>query len=285
MKHALLATLPLFAAASAASADGIYWQHLDADPVPYFYGGMYSKDVEFGSYGKTDVVEARMGINFRPIEDFLWGELELAVAGHAFYFVDNPGMKALPDALLDASLGAAYVLRFDNGWAWRIWGRPGVYSDPTAPAFGCPAGLSLYFAPTDDCSLQFGAAFRPGWDIPVVPEVGLKYRPVDEFEIELGCPTSRVTLFPGHILSFFAAGEWRNVTYMLDDDDKSMPDKLTMDDISASAGVSLRILGTIAVTGEVGTFLERELSADVEKDHAMDVSKEPFARVTVSGVF
>ena len=285
MKPTILATLPLLAAASAASADGIYWQHIDPDPVPYYYGGMYSRDAEFGSYGKTDVVEARFGVNFRAIEDFLWGELELGLAAHAFYFVDNPGMKALPDALLDASGNAAYVLRFDNGWAWRLWARPGVYSDPTAPAFGCPAGLSFYFAPTDDFSLQLGAAVRPGWDIPVVPEVGIKYRPGDQLEIELGCPSSRLTLFPGYILSFFVAGEWRNVTYALDDEDASMPDKLTMDDITASAGVSLRILGTIVATGEIGTFLERELSADVEKDNALDVSKEPFVRVTVSGVF
>ena len=285
MKPTALAAFAFLAAASAASADGIYWQHIDADPVPFFFGGMYSRDSEFGKYGKTDVAEGRIGFNFRPIEDFLWGELELGLGGHAFYFVDNPGLKALPDALLDASVNAAYVLRFDNGWAWRLWAKPGVYSDPTAPAFGCPAGLSFYFAPTDDLSLQFGAALRPGWDIPLVPEVGLKYRPHETLEIELGCPASRITLFPGHILSFFAGGEWRNVTYGLDDDDPSMPDKLTMDDIAASAGASLRILGSLVVTGEFGTFLERELSADVEKDHAMDVSKETFVRVTVSSVF
>ena len=281
----ILPALALSFAAAAASADGIYWQHIDPDPVPYFYGGLYSPDTEFGKYGKTDVVEGRFGFDFRAIEDFLWGELELGLGAHAYGFIDNPNMEALPDALLDASVNAAYVLRFDNGWAWRVWAKPGVYSDPTAPAFGCPAGLSLYFAPTDACSLQFGAAFRAGWDIPVIPEVGIKYRPSDMLEIELGCPSSRITLFPDHILSFFAGGEWRNVTYMLDDEDKSMPDKLTMDDISASAGVSLRILGRIVLTGEIGTFLERELSADVETDKAVDLSKEPFARVTLSGVF
>ena len=275
----------LLAAASAASADGIYWQHIDPDPVPYVYAGSYSEDVEFGDYGKTDVVEAQVDLRFRPIEDFLWGDLSLGLGAHAFGFIDKPGMEAVPHALLDSFVEAAYALRFDNGWAWRVWARPGVYSDPVNPAFGCPAGLSLYFAATDAFSVQIGAAVRAGWDIPVVPEVGIKYRPSDLLELELGCPSSRLVLFPDHILSFFAAGEWRNVTYALDDDDESMPDKLTMDDVSVSAGASLRILGTFVLSGEFGTFLERELSADVETDHAVKLSKEPFVRVSLSGVF
>lgn len=286
MKHALFPALLLAASALPAAADGtIYWQHIDPDPVPWTLGGAFTPDTEFEGYGKTDIVEGFFGVNFRPIGDFIFGELDLGFMAHGFGFIDNPDMKAVPDVLLDASFNAAYAIRFDNGWAWKIWAKPGVYSDIEAPAFGCPAGLSLFFAPTDDLSLEFGATVRPGWDIPVIPNVGFKYRPSDFFEIELGCPKSHVTLFPEHILSFFGAVEWRNTTYMLDDDDKSMPDKLTMDDILATAGVSLRILGTLVVTGEAGTFLEREMSADVENDKGVDLSKDAFFRVTLGGVF
>lgn len=285
MKPAPLIAALLAAAAASAPADGIYWQHIDADPVPWTLGGLYTADTEFEGYGETDVAEGFVGFGFRPIQDFLFGELELGLSGHAFVFVDNPNMKAVPDVLLDASLGVGYAIRFDNGWAWRVRARPGVYSDPAAPAFGCPAGLSFFFAATDELSLEFGATVRPGWDIPVIPNVGLKYRPSDLFELELACPRSRIELFPGHILSVFAAAEWRNVTYALDDDDKSMPDKLTMDDITASAGVSLRVLGSFVLTGEFGAFLEREMSADVQKDKCVTLSKDPFVRIALSGVF
>lgn len=284
MRNTLLASV-LLVSATASAGDGIYWQHLDPQPVPFAFGGLYTADTEFEGYGKTDMVEGFLDINFVPIEDFLFGELELGLRAHGYGFIDNPDMKAVPDALLAASVNAAYVIRFDNGWAWRIWGRPGVYSDPSAPAFGCPAGLSLYFAATDDFCIELGAAVRPGWDIPVIPNVGFKFRPSDLLELEVGCPKSRLVLFPDHILSFFATLEWRNTTYMLDDEDKHLPDKLTMDDLPVSAGVSLRILGRLTVAGEIGTFLEREISADVAKDKGVDMSKDPFVRVTIGSVF
>ena len=285
MKRALLSAVLLAASAAPASADGFYWQHIDPSPVPFTFGGMFTADTEFKGYGETDVVEAFAGINFEPIDGFLYGDLSLGLWAHGFGFIDNPNMKAVPDALVDASFNAAYTIRFDNGWAWRLWGRPGLYSDPAAPAFGCPAGLSFYFTATDELSFELGGTVRPGWDIPVVPNVGLKFRPSDLFEVELACPKSHVVLFPEHILSFFATAEWRNVTYGLDDEDKSLPDKLTMDDIMATAGVSLRVLGSFAITGEVGTFLEREISADVEKDQGVDLSKDKFVRVSITGVF
>lgn len=285
MKNAFLAAALLAAAVPAASAEGLYWQHIDPQPVPFTVGGMFTGDTEFGRYGKTDVLEAFADVNFTPIEGFLWGELEFGLWAHAYGLIDNPNMEAVPHALLDASLDAAYTVRFDNGWAWRLHAAPGVYSDVENPAFGCPAGLSFYFTATDELSFELGATVRPGWDIPVVPNVGVKYRPSDLLEIELACPKSHVVLFPEHILSFFATLEWRNTTYGLDDKDKSMPDKLTMDDLMATAGASLRVLGAFAITAEAGTFLERELSADVQTDKSVDLSKDAFVRIAITGVF
>lgn len=275
----------VLAAAVAAAADGLYWQHIDPLPPPWAFGLLYSTDTEFDGYGKTDVAELSFDVDFVPIEDFLFGDLGIDIKSHAYVFVDNPDMKAVPDALLAASLGVAYTIRFDNGWAWRLSARPGIYSDPAEPSFGCPFGLNFYFTATDELCFELGGTVRPGWDVPVVPNIGLKYRPSDLLEIELGCPRSRLALFPDHILGFFGTVEWRNTTYGLDDGDKAMPDKLTMDDIIATAGVSLRILGSFSLVGEVGTFLEREISADVETDKGVDLSKEPFVRVSVVGVF
>ena len=285
-KSAALSVLVLSAAAVRAQDDGsLFWQHLDQDPAPYFFSATGVAETEFGDYGKTEMVEGSFGLKLARTDGFLWGWLDIDLGAHAICFLDNPGMKAIPDALLEAWIAPAYTLRFDNGWAWRVSAAPGVYSACDAPAFGCPASLSLFYAPVDELSFEFGATVRPGWDVPVVPNVGLAWEPDDWFRLVLACPESRLELFPRHILSFFGTAAWRNVTYALDDEDESMPDALTLDDVYVSAGASLRFFGSFFLTGEFGTFLERELSADVDKDTSIDLSKEAFVRVCLVGVF
>lgn len=275
-----LAALPLL---SFAELD-LTSQHLDIEESSFFLRGMLTTETEFGSYGKTDIAEAEIGMDFGKIDGILWGTLGLRADAHAYWFLDNPGLDALPDALMDVSATPCYTIRFMTGWSFAFSASPGFYSDASNPAFSCPFTVNSYFAACPELSFLIGGTFRPGWDIGFVPNIGLAWQPCDLFRLELGCPESRVDLFPGHILSFFGTVKWRNVTYALEDV-KGLPDSLTMDDIYASAGVSLRILGSWYVMGEAGTFLERELSADVAKDKAIKLSKEPFIRVSLQSVF
>ncbi|NLB68691.1 MAG: hypothetical protein GX804_03260, partial [Lentisphaerae bacterium] len=134
-------------------------------------------------------------------------------------------------------------------------------------------------------SLKLGATYRPGWDIPVMPSLGIAWEPVDVFRLEAMLPKSKVTLFPNHMVSFFGTFEWRNITYALDDSDPAMPDKLTLDDMMISAGVALSPMRDYSIVGEYGMFVGRELSADVETDRAIDLSKEPFFRIMKQGSF
>ena len=258
--------------------------HLDVERPSYVFSGAFQSDTQFGPYGATDIAEAEAFFDFGKIDGILWGTFGLTGHAHGLYFVDNPGMNSLPDGLVDAYVEPSFTIRFVNGWSWRVAAQPGLYSDVTEPSFGCPVSVNAYFAASPDFSIVLGGTVRPGWDIPFIPTVGLCFSYEDMVRIELGCPRSRIDLFPGYVLSFFAQGEWTNVTYALEGKN-GIPEDLTWDEIRVSAGASLRILGTWIVTGEIGTYLERELSADVAENNAMDLSKEPFIRVSVSSSF
>lgn len=289
LRSALLAPLAAAAllqpvASSADSIPDLYSQHLDFGSPSYCFSAAYQTDTEFGPYGTTDIIEGDVALNLGQIDGILYGSLGVLANAHAFYFVDNPNMSSLPDSLMDAYLEPYFLIRFMEGWSWRFAARPGIYSDTTAPEFGVPILVEAYFAASPAVSFVIGGQYRPGWDIPFIPNVGVIFGYEDLLRVELGCPRSRIDLFPTHILSFFAEGEWSNVTYALDDGN-GVPEDLTWDEIKVSAGASLRILGTWVVTGEIGTYLERELSADVAENHAMDLSKEPFVRVSLSSSF
>ena len=262
----------------------LYSLHLDVARPSYVFSGSFQTDTQFGPYGSTDIAEGEAFFDFGKIDGILWGTFGLTGHAHGLYFIDNPNMSSLPDGLVDAYVEPSFVIRFTNGWSWRVAAQPGLYSDVTGPSFGCPASVEAYFAASPAFSIVLGGTIRPGWDIPFVPTVGLRFSYEDMLRIELGCPRSRIDLFPGYILSFFAQGEWSNITYGLEGKN-GIPEDLTWDEIRVSAGASLRILGTWIVTGEIGTFLERELSADVAENHAMDLSKEPFVRISVSSSF
>ena len=265
LRSALLAPLAAAllqpVASSADSIPDLYSQHLDFGSPSYCFSAAYQTDTEFGPYGTTDIIEGDVALNLGQIDGILYGSLGVLANAHAFYFVDNPNMSSLPDSLMDAYLEPYFLIRFMEGWSWRFAARPGIYSDTTAPEFGIPILVEAYFAASPSVSFVIGGQYRPGWDIPFIPNVGVIFGYEDLLRVELGCPRSRIDLGNG------------------------VPEDLTWDEIKVSAGASLRILGTWVVTGEIGTYLERELSADVAENHAMDLSKEPFVRVSFSSSF
>jgi hypothetical protein len=269
-----------------ASDDDLYSQHLDADVRDiYAYGATYVSETQFGPYGATDIVDADIEFRMFEFNGFLWGAFDAWINAHGMYFLENPDMEALPDALIDAGIDIGQTWRFVTGWSTEIRAAPGIYSDVTSPAFAIPLTLNFYYAFHPQLSLQLGGTFRSGWDIPVMPNVGLAWQPADIFRLEAGVPKSTVTLFPRHILSVFGTYEWRNVTYALDDEEPGRPEDMTLDDMFVTAGVALCPMGDYSLTAEVGKFIQRELSADVAENNAIDLSKEQFIRIMIKGGF
>ena len=240
----------------------------------------------FGPYGTSDVIEVGIDIRLFKIEEFLAGALDARLFARATGFLDNPEMSNLPDALLGAGIDIGMAWRFINGWSTEIRVAPGIYSDIAAPAFGIPATLNFYYAATPHLSLQLGGTVRPGWDIPFMPNVSLAWQPSDELRIEAGVPRSQITLLTDYMISPFATFEWRNTTYALEKDEtKGTPEDLTLDEMLLTAGVAFSPLKNWTITAEYGAFLQRELSADVSENTALELSKESFIRVAIKGRF
>ena len=263
----------------------LYSQHLDVDTRHrYTFGVAYTADTEFGDFGSTDIIETDLEFRLFRFNEFLFGSFDAWVTSRLLIFVDNPDIDALPDAVLEAAFDIGQVWRFMNGWSMEFRIAPGIYSDITEPTFGIPITMNFYFAVNPELSLLFGGTLRPSWDIPVMPNVGLAWQPLDVFRLEAMLPKSRVALFPDHVIELFGTFEWHNVTYGLADKE-NFPDEFTLDDMRATAGVALRPFGDFTITGEIGTYLQREMSADVESSKAFDLSKEPFFRVSIKGAF
>ena len=271
--------------ASDDYVDDLYSQHLDANVRNvYSYGAAYVGETQFGPYGVTDMVDADLEFRLFKFDEFLGGKFDAWGTGHLIYFIENPGMGSLPDGLIDASLDVGQTWRFVTGWSTEFRAAPGIYSDVTAPSFGIPVTINFYYAFCPELSLQLGATYRPDWDFPVIPNIGFAWQPFDAFRLEAMCPRSRVVLFPGYILSFFGTYEWRNITYTLSGDDGG-PEDITLDDMFVTAGAALTPFGDYSLVGEYGVFIERELSADVAENNAIDLSKESFIRVMIKGSF
>ncbi len=250
----------------------------------YSFGGAYTAETAFGPFGVTDIAEGNLELRLFKFDEFLGGSIDAWMGAHLIYFIENPAMEALPDALLDSQFDIGQNWRFENGWSTEIRVAPGIYSDITSPAFSIPTTLNFYFAVNPELSLQLGGTFRPSWDIPFIPNVGIAWQPADIFRLEAMIPKSKVVLFPEHVFSFFGTYEWRNVTYALAGDD-GQPDALTLDDMLVTAGMALCPFGDYTITGEYGIFISREMSADVAENEAFNLSKESFIRIMLKGSF
>ena len=266
-------------------SEDLYSQHLDVPRHPaYIYSGLFSPETQFGPYGKTDIAEAFFDFNLFKDDDFLMGYIDLHMFAGLTYFLENPDMSNLPDALLAAGIDLGMCWRFQNGWSMEVRAAPGIYSDITTPKFGVPLTLNYYFAVDPTLSIQLGGTLRPGWDIPLIPNVGIAWQPNEELRLELGVPKTRITFLPEYMISPFAAFEWRDTTYGMSGKD-GVPDSLTLDDMMISGGLTICPMRTWTLSAEYGKFLQRELSASVAEDNAIKLSKEVFFRICIKGEF
>ena len=280
---ASLCLLPL--ALRADVVPELFSQHLDVAPAPWSVTATHQPDTRFGSNGEADLFELAGTFHAPLAEGVAWGVLDLDAAARLTVIGSGSGIAALPDALLAARVEPKWTIRFLNGWSFRLGVAPGIWSDALHPAFSCPVTPEFFFAADPELSFVVGAEWRPGWDLAVMPHVGLAWEPDERLRVELGCPRSRIELFPRHVFSLFAGGEWRSVTYALHDDRDWKPDELTLEEILVSAGASVRLFGTTRLTAEVGTWLERKMKADVEERSSLDLSKETFLRFAFQAEF
>lgn len=271
---------------SYSSRNKTYSQWFDNDirPVFYFRGGLI-EETQFGEYGATEIAIADLKACLFDVTDFLPGaSLDAWLFADGMYFIDNPGMSALPDALLAAGLDLGLWWRFTNGFSWELRGAPGIYSDPTAPEFSCTGTLNLHYTFSETLCFVVGATYRPEWDMEIYPNIGLIWQPSDLLRVHAALPESRIDLFPRHIFNFFATFAWDNTTYWLDNED-TLPGTVTFDAMRASVGATITFFDNLELSAEIGTHLKHELKGDVKGEDTIDLDKTTFIRATIGNRF
>lgn len=260
------------------------WFDNDIRPVYYFRGGLM-EETQFGNYGVTEIAIADFKARLFTITDFLPGaSVDAWLFADGMYFIDNPGISALPDALLAGGLDMGLWWRFTNGFSWELRGAPGIYSDPTAPEFSCTGTLNLHYTFSETLCFVVGATYRPEWDMEIYPNIGLIWQPSDLLRVHAALPESRVDLFPRHILNFFATFAWDNTTYWLDNEE-SLPGTVTFDAMRASVGATMTLFDNLELSAEIGTHLKHELKGDVKGEDSIDLDKTTFIRASIGNRF
>lgn len=120
----------------------------------------------------------------------------LAVAPRAgWQFVHGPSSTDLPSQLYDASLEMIVSLPLWENWFVQTAVSPSFFTDgdnTSSDAFRLPGRILLFWKCTEHLTLSGGLAYLDREDISFLPNVGLIYRPSDDFKLELIIPRPRV---------------------------------------------------------------------------------------------
>lgn len=263
----------------------LYCQTLDS---PYhrlsFLSATYTPKSTFGSYGESATLEVEGALRLFAFEEFLAGHLEGTFEFRVLSYLNKAGIDALPDAAAHLAFDITTSWRFWNGWSLELGAAPGIYSDITDPQFNCPATVNFHYTLNHALAGVGGITVRPDWDMPVFPNVGVAWQPSDFFRLEAMLPRSRVMLSPFGGLALFGTLEWRNFDFYLEGKD-GLPEAYTVDEWLATAGIAIGMGGDVRLTAEAGTYLNREIKANVTGGSTISVSEEWLARIGLHGAF
>lgn len=239
---------------------------------------------DFGTFGEAATLELEGALRIFAFEEFLGGYLEGAFNLRLLGYLDNPGLEALPDVAAHLALDLVTSWRFWNGWSLELRAAPGLYSDIAEPQFNCLATVNLHYTVHPTLAFLGGVTVRPDWDLPVFPNVGLAWQPHEVFRVEAMLPRSRVLLSPFRGLALFGTLEWRNFDFALQDE-PGFPEAFTVDEWLATAGIAVGTGEDTRLTAEFGTYLSRELRADVVSDSTVPIAEEWLVRIGWHGAF
>ncbi len=245
---------------------------------------LYTPTSRFGAFGESATVEFETALRLFAFERVLAGDFEGFFRARLLSYVNSTGVDALPDVAGHLALDFAQSWRFVNGWSLELRGEPGIYSDLASPQFNCPATVRLHYAFSPELAGVVGATYRHGWYLPVFPSVGVAWQPNRFFRTEAMLPRSAVLLSPFRPVTLLGTIEWRNFDVALDEK-PGLPDAFTVNEWLATAGLSVGLDEWNRLTVELGTYLQREIRADVQRHRTLSLSEEWLVRVGWHGAF
>lgn len=266
--------------------DKAYSQWFDNDIRPQFcFRGGYIEQTQFGRYGATEIATLDLKLRLCNAMDFLPGAtFDAWLFADGMYFLDDPGISALPDTLLAAGFDVGLWWRFANGFSWEFRGAPGIYSDPAAPEVSFTATVNLHYTWSEQLCLFTGFTYRHDWDMKLFPNIGLLWQPNDAFRMLLAMPETRIDILPRHIVNFYGILSWDNTTYWLDSDVPSI-ETITFDAVRASVGATITLFDEYEFSTEVGTHLHHELKGCIQNEKTIELEKSMFIKAFVGSRF
>lgn len=213
------------------------------------------------------------------------GDLDLNLRAKSTVF--NTTLSGLfPSQVEKVALDAGWTMRVDKGLAVQLRAQPGIYSDLTslsADSFSSPFSLSVVHTFDTALSGMAGLEIRSGFDLPVMPLIGIVWGINDDLTLDLRCPRSKFVYRFAKDWNTYLGLEWENTTYSLGGDNKD----LTVNYVRNYLGIAHRMPNEMLIRGEIGTEFDRSVRfrGDPGAISQVDMDRAAFLRVGVGAAF
>ena len=235
---------------------------------------------------EVSLIELDSRYNLARWRNLLLGDLNVNFRLKSLIFVDDAELVTMPTGLIELPLQFDWTWRYLNGLSFQIGARPGLYADAEAlgDGLGVPFHTAFYYAVNPQLSWLLGAEVRPGWNLPLMPLVGLGWEPAEAFRLILALPTATAVLQLGPVGLFGTAG-WRNTSYGMSGEEGD-PDLLTVEDIQLGGGLQIAFSESFNLRLEGGLLVNRSLVAENDAaEDTLDLDNSPYFRATFGGSF
>jgi hypothetical protein len=237
----------------------------------------------FEGYGDSPAMEIDGDWHCAYFRGVIYGDLDVSFRLRSMVFPDSVGL-GLPDQLAAFALDAGWTFRRADGLAFQVRGRPGLYSDlegSVSDMFHVPFSLAAIRSFDERLSGIIGLDVRPGFEMPVMPRLGLAWEVFDTVRLEAGLPAGKLTWLVAADWSTHLAFEWRNTSFDLEDDH----DQITVEDFRASWGLTRRLYEDLYLGGELGYVFERSVEFGEEFTEEVEVEDRMVFRFGLNGPF
>lgn len=239
-----------------------------------------------GSKDDLTMGEVEGKLNLAEWRNVLSGDMDVDLRLKSVIFGNDANYSVMPMALIELPLELGWTWRFLDGGSIQVGMRPGIYADAEAldSGFGIPFKGVFYYAVNPNLAWMLGMEVRPGWNMLIMPLVGLAWEPVDFFRLTVAVPETSALVQMGPI-GIFGTLAWRNTSYGMSGKDGD-PDQLTVEDILLGAGLQIAFSDEFHMKLEGGLLTNRSLLAENSniKDK-LDVDDAPYFRLTFGGSF
>jgi hypothetical protein len=298
----LLASLTIVASSAASAGETTYstgraetHTKTARDLIRLDASYVFSSELEnrFSPFADDDEQDAFHG-SIEYSHRFLLGGkifLRLGVGYGRFEFGETNA--PVPEQLfsLNGLVGLEYMVGNDAGAFLYLY--PGYYTEDHigSSSFDMPITVGRAFVLREDRLFFIVGANAAGLrgEFPILPIVGLVWRPSDQWVAYLVPPEPRVTYYPTKNLGIYAGGQLTGGSFRTDRDPTIFPQKLSNAQVDyteyrAGVGFDFRCNDTISVNVGGGYALQRRFNFE-RADEEFETDPAPYVRIGLKADF